>query len=146
MERYTIDALRAMLCRELDETVMRGIKTHQDLDIVKDTTEALKNLDEIEMSMLGSQGMGEYSQRSRAGNYARGNSYNYDGNSYLRDNMGDDGGNSRIYGPSMMERKYSRTGSKEEVLQELHQIIENATDEKVKNTVLECVAKMERLM
>jgi len=44
MDKYTIGALKAMLCKELDEAVVRGIKTHEDLDIVKDVAETLKNL------------------------------------------------------------------------------------------------------
>ena len=52
MEKYTIDALKAMLCKELDESVTKGIKTHDDLDIVKDLTETLKNLEEIEMNSM----------------------------------------------------------------------------------------------
>lgn len=52
----------------------------------------------------------------------------------------------RAYGPYMMARGYSGTGSKEEILQELHEIVENASDERVKNTVLECVSKMENMI
>lgn len=48
MDKYTIDALKAMLGKELDECVAKGIKSHEDLDIVKDLTTALKNLHKIE--------------------------------------------------------------------------------------------------
>ncbi len=161
MDRYTMEALRGMLCRELDEAVMRGIKTHQDLDVVKDATEAIKNLNEIEMNLMNespqmnmgmdmnrySQQNGNYARR----NYAQGNSYNYyDEGMFARGGNsradGGGGGNSRAYGPYMMARGYSGTGSKEEILQELHEIVENASDERVKNTVLECVSKMENMI
>ena len=82
MEKYTIDALRAMLCKELDETVTRGIKTHEDLDIVKDSTEALKNLDKIEKNLMErNDEMRGYSQR-RPMMYGY-----YDGNSYMNNEM-----------------------------------------------------------
>ena len=48
MDKYTIDALKAMVGKELDECVAHGIKTHEDLDIVKDLTMVLKNLKSIE--------------------------------------------------------------------------------------------------
>lgn len=164
MDRYTMEALRGMLCRELDEAVMRGIKTHQDLDVVKDATEAIKNLNEIEMNLMGESpemGMGmdmrKYSQQNSnyaRRNYAMDNSYNYydegmfarGGNSRGNGGGGGQGGSSRAYSPYMMARGYSGTGSKEEVLQELHQIVEEASDEKVKGAVLECVSKMEKMM
>ena len=158
MDKYTIDALKAMLCAELDDLVRRGIKTHEDLDIVKDATEALKNLEKIEKHHM-EEGLMEWAPEKysqRRGNYmmddfARRNSYNYydddmafrrGGNSGIRDG----GGNSRAYSPYMMARGYSGTGTKEEVMQELHQIIDTTTDEKVKSAVLECVTKMEKII
>lgn len=48
MDKYTIDALKAMIGKELDECVAHGIKCHEDLDIVKDLTMTLKNLHNIE--------------------------------------------------------------------------------------------------
>ena len=48
MDKYTIDALKAMLWKELDAAVERGIKSHQDLDIVKDAAQTIKNLMKIE--------------------------------------------------------------------------------------------------
>ena len=48
MDKYTIDALKAMVGKELDECVAHGIKSHEDLDIVKDLTMVLRNLHKIE--------------------------------------------------------------------------------------------------
>lgn len=48
MDKYTIDALKAMVGKELDECVAHGIKSHEDLDIVKDLTWVMKNLKDIE--------------------------------------------------------------------------------------------------
>ena len=145
MEKYTIDALKAMLCKELDESVTKGIKTHDDLDIVKDLTETLKNLEEIEMnSMAKTEEMRGYSQLN---SYARGNSYspyNYYNNSYARDDRNNTDV-SRAYNPYMMGN-YSMTGSKDEIIKELRQMAETTNNEKMKGTILECAAKMENMM
>lgn len=143
MDKYTVDALKAMLCRELDESVMRGIKTYQDLDNVKDTTEALKNLYKIEKLSMEEP---MYSQRGgQSGeNYAIGNSYMQ----YARaggQGGGQGGGSSRMYDPYMMERRYSGTDGKEQVIQELHRLMETTGDERLKSTLMECVGKMEKM-
>lgn len=144
MDKYTVDALKAMLCRELDESVMRGIKTYQDLDNVKDTTEALKNLYKIEKLSMEEP---MYSQRGgQGGNYAMGNSYM----AYARADgqgggQGGQGGNSRMYDPYLMERRYSGTDGKEQVIKELHRLMENTGDERMKSTLMECVGKMEKM-
>ena len=150
MDRYTIEALKAMLCRELDDVVRHGIRSHQDLDLVKDAADALKNLEELGMSSMDEYAdmgldMRKYSQRGN--NYRMRNSYNYyDEDSYARSMQGGQGGNSNRMYPSMMARGYSRTGNKEDILQELHEIVENTSDDKVKSAVLECVSKMEKMM
>ena len=135
MDKYTVDALKAMLCRELDESVMRGIKTYQDLDNVKDTTEALKNLYKIEKLSMEEP---MYSQRGGqdGGNYMMGNSYA---------RTGEGGGNPRMYDPYLMERHYSGTDGKEQVIKELHRLMENTGDERMKSTLMECVGKMEKM-
>ena len=150
MDRYTSEALKTILCRELDEYARSGIKNHQDLDIVKDLLESLKNLEKIEMnSMDMDSGMDEYNMRGgnsyRMGNYTRGNSYNnYTRNSYARGS--DMGGNNsyRYYDPYMMERGYSGTGTKEEIMKELHQMVQDTSDEEVKRSILDCISKMEK--
>ena len=48
MEKKTMDALHGMLSAELDDMVKHGITTHEELDIVKDLLQSLKNLHKIE--------------------------------------------------------------------------------------------------
>lgn len=159
MDRYMLEAADTMLCREVEDIIRRGISTHKDLDVIKDSFEALYYSNELKKS--GEGGMGEYSQRSYGmGNYAQGSSYaNYDMNSYARGGQGGrsnaqggggQGGNSNasylMYDPYMMARNrgYSGTGSKEEILQELQQMVKETSDEKVKSAVLDCISKMEQ--
>lgn len=149
MDKYIADAIEAMLCRELDDIVRHGIKSHQDLDDVKDSVETIKNLAKIESMggyIEGGIDMREYSQRGsnyRMGNYAQGNSYNnyYGRDSYARGDMG--GNPNRMYEPYMM-KGYSGTGSKEEILEGLHQMVKDTSDEKIKTAVLDCISKMEK--
>ena len=154
MEKYTIDALKAMICKELDESVTRGIKSREDLEVVKDLTESFKNLEKIEKYKKEQEeiemGMRGYSQRRN--NYAQGNSYYYDDMyNYMRGNSNTNNnrinrGNSDNFDPMMMRnRRYSRA-NKEEAIQELHKIAENATDEKIKDMVFDCISNMERMV
>lgn len=154
MDRYTMETLKTVLCTELDIIARRGINSHQDLDITKDLLESLRNLEEIEknsMNNLYEMGMGadmrKYSQRGnnyKMGDYSQGNSYNYyDGNSYARGNGGNPDGNSNRYYDSHMDRGYSGA-SKHEVVEELHQMVKNTSDEDVKKLILDCISKMEK--
>ena len=148
MDRYTIELLKTMLCRELDEIARQSITSHQDLDIVKDLIESLKNLEEIEMNSMElypepGMDMRRYSQRGS--NYRMGNSYNYyDGNSYARGEGGNNTGNSRMNEAYAMNRGYSGMGNKEEILKELRRMMQETSDDKVRSAILDCISKMEK--
>ncbi len=160
MEKKTIDTLRVMLCGELEEVTKKGSLTHESLDIIKDLLESIKNLGKIEefekekqsLEMMG------YSQRPMGGYYmddmyANGNSYArnqysmMDGGSYARGG----GGNSN-YGYNPMfnypmysgRRGYSRDDGKQEMIEELHEMMNKTSDEKIKMTISEAIEKMNR--
>ena len=137
MEKKTIDALRAMLCGEIEDIAKKGNLTHESLDILKDLIETEKNLGKIEhydKEKEESQAlmMPGYSQRKYYidADYQPGhmsyagptNSYGYGGrtvydvdrNSYMY--------MSPQYDQPMM-RGYSRTGSKAEMVEELKQMM-----------------------
>lgn len=157
MERKTVDALRVMICGELDEVAKQGTLTHESLDIVKDLLESLKNLkkiekleDEKEERMMG------YSQRSMGryyidGTYGNGNSYagnQYSMNSYARGGNSNAQGNSNygfypMYENSMYSgRGYSRHGEKHEIIEKLQELMNETNDEKVRNSISEAINKM----
>ena len=48
MEQKTMNALHGMLSAELDDMVKHGINNHEELDILKDLLQSLKNLYKIE--------------------------------------------------------------------------------------------------
>ena len=148
MERKTMDELRTMLCRELDEIAQKGTLSHESLDIVKDLTSSIKNLYRIEEYESSIDGM--YIQRGpiyTRGNSYRGNSYGYsydDGMSY--------GGNYRFYDPYMTFPMYARTGGysrtedKEKMLHQLKQMMNEASDEHIRSALSETIGKIESKM
>lgn len=169
MEKKTMETLRTMICGELDDIAKKGVINHEQLDILKDLLESAKNLEKIEKYQKEKDKEWEsmdrgYSQRkyyidadydpyNPMNSYAqggRGNSYGYsmgrvyDGGSYMN------GGNSYRYDPrydmpySMARggRGYSMTGSKEEMATELTQLMNEATDEKVRSAIQKALNEM----
>jgi hypothetical protein len=48
MEKKTMETLRTMICGELEDIAKNGIKSHENLDILKDLLDSAKNLEKIE--------------------------------------------------------------------------------------------------
>ena len=48
MEKKTMDTLRTMICGELEDIAKNGIKSHENLDILKDLLDSAKNIEKIE--------------------------------------------------------------------------------------------------
>lgn len=169
MEKKTMDTLRTMICGELDDIAKKGTLSHETLDILKDLLESAKNLEKIEKYQSEKEsewGMDQgYSQRkfyidadynpySPHMSYARGGR-GMDGNSYsYRDNRVYDGGRSyaggMYYDPRYdqgwsMRGGMSYTGSsKAEMIEELKQMMNEATDATVKNAISDAIAKMNK--
>lgn len=163
MEKKTMDALRAMLCGEIEEIAKKGNLTHESLDILKDLIETEKNLGKIEhfdKEKEESQALmiPGYSQRKYYidADYQPGghmsyagptNSYGY-GNSYGGRTVYDVDRNSYMYmSPQYdhsMARGYSRTGSKTEMVEELKQMMNETSDQTVKTAIQDAIAKMNK--
>lgn len=159
MEKKTMDALRAMLCGEIEEIAKKGNLTHESLDILKDLIETEKNLGKIEhfdKEKEESQALmiPGYSQRKYYidADYQPGghmsytgptNSYGYGGRTVY-----DVDRNSYMYmAPQYdhsMGRGYSRTGSKAEMIEELQQMMNETSDQAVKNAIQEAITKMNK--
>lgn len=170
MEKKTMESLRAMLCKEIEDIAQKGNLTHESLDILKDLIETEKNIGKIE-HYDNEKEMKEglipydagYSQRKYfidadyqpgMNSYARGgmgrNSYGMDG----RTVYDVDTGNSYTYYDPMrmpmyaMARGgnygYARTGSKEETMNELKELMNNTSDEKVRAALQEAITKMNK--
>ena len=134
--KSSFDELRMMLCKELDNISKQDSLNAQSLDYVKDITSSIKNIDKIKH--MEKEEMEGYSQR---------NSYAQGGNSYARGGRNSyDQGMSNYY-PYMgfnYARGYSRDGGKEEMIEEMRQLMQNAGDEYTRRTIMDCIEKLER--
>lgn len=135
MDKYTAEAIEGMLCRELDDIVRHGIKSHQDLDDVKDMVSILKHLEDMGLTSKNEMNIKRYNSYDGWGKGDDSSTY------YTHDDVGGKD-SSHTYGPYMM-RGYNRTGSKEEILEGLHQMVKDSSDEMVKSAILDCISKME---
>lgn len=166
MEKKTIDTLRTMICGELEDIAKKGVVNHEQLDVLKDLLDSAKNLEKIEKyqrekeeSEFNTMDRG-YSQRkyyidADYDPYGPANSYGgrgmTGGNSYGY-SMGrpyDGGSYSYRYDPrfdmpySMARgRGYSMTGSKEEMISELTQMMNESNDDKVRVAIQKAIGEM----
>ena len=93
MSKRTMDELRDMLCKELDEIAMKGQIAAGDLQTIHMLTDTIKNIDKIEMLDEGYSGDGEWTAR---GNYGR-DSRGYSGRMhYVRGHYSRDDGRDMI--------------------------------------------------
>lgn len=170
MEKKTMDTLRAMICREIEDIAKKGSLSHETLDILKDLVETEKNLvkiekyegekKEMEMGMDGGYSQRKfyidadyqpYSQRNSYGypdmsyarggqSYARGGQSYADGNSYMNSYM------YPMYDMPMYAnaRGYSRTQSPQEMAQELRTMMQETTDPALKTAISEVISKVEK--
>ena len=156
MEKKTMEALRTMVCGELDDIAKKGILSHEDLDILKDLLESAKNLEKIEkyqsekeekhMDMDRGYSQRKYYIDADYNPYRPSNSYAPRGGRPIYD-MGrsyDSGadymdGNSYIYyEPPYPKRGYSMA-SKPEMITELTKMMAETTDESVRKAITEAI-------
>lgn len=161
MDAKTKESLRAMLCEEIDAIAKKGNLTRESLDILKDLIETEKNIGKIEHyddEKKMKEGLvpyeGGYSQRKyfidadyqpgmgMGNSYMRGGRtvYDVDSNSY----MYMEPQRSMAGGNSMAMRGMSRTGSKEEMVKELHEMMNEATDAKVKEAIQKAITEVNK--
>lgn len=143
MKEKTIRDGTMMLCKEIDEIVGKGKLTAGDLDTLHKLTDTAKNLLKIEMLEGEGDGYSErgysrgdemYSERrdsmgrySRDDGYERGSSYARRGTHYVRGHYSREDG----MGAGMRETRggYSRADSKDRMMHEMGELMEEATEE-----------------
>ena len=139
MERKVMDTLHAMICGELEDIAKKGTLSHETLDVMKDLLESEKNIMKIKKYKKEEDAEWEmdrgYSQRKY---YIDADYEPYRGHSYGR---GDIYRDPRYDKPYM---GYSRAASKSEMVEELHQMMNETTDQSVKATISEAIAKMNK--
>ena len=172
MEKKTMDTLRTMICGELEDIAKNGIKSHENLDVLKDLLDSVKNLEKIEKYQHEKEERekemnfdmdGGYSQRKYyidadynpympPNAYARGGR-SYGMNNYTRDiNMSYMGDNSynRYYDPMYTQSSYAIQGGRysgagsSEAITELTKMMAEAPDEATKKVIADAITKLNK--
>lgn len=111
MNMKHLDALKDMLCEELEEITRKGELSAGDLDTAHKLTDTIKNIDKIQMLEDGDYsrtGEWEADMRGQDGSYGRGNSYANRGRHYVRGH-------------------YSRTDGRERMISDIEDMMQDAT-------------------
>lgn len=132
-----MESLKDMLCKELEEITMKGGLTAGDLDTVDKLTHSVKSIDTI-MAMEnpdsyrdgGNMRDGYYD----GGNYSRSYSARGRGSYARRDSRGRYMENSRMY----------RDTGKTRMVQMLHEMMDDAPDEKTRRAIDTAITQMEQ--
>ena len=132
--------LKDKLCKELDEIARKPEMGAGDLEIIHKLTDTIKNLDKIEMLEDG----GGYSQ---AGDWEiEGRAYNR-GNSYARrkrDSMGRYSRDGRMMRGGYRDgRMYSRAEAKEDMMEQMEDLMAQAGSEKEREAIRRCMNQLE---
>lgn len=125
--------LKEKLCDELEEIARKGELGAGDLEIVHKLTDTIKNLDKIEMLEDGGYSQtGDWEIEGRA--YNRGNSYarrkRDSMGRYSREGRGGRGG-------------YSRHDAKEDMMDQMEALMEQAGSEKEREAIRRCMNQLE---
>ena len=129
--------LKEKLCDELEEIARKGELGAGDLEIVHKLTDTIKNLDKIEMLEDGG-----YSQ---AGDWEiEGRAYNR-GSSYARRKRDSMGRYSRDWRDDRMmpNRMYSRADAKDEMMDQMEDLMNKAGSEREREAIRRCMNQLE---
>ena len=133
---HAIYELKDMLCKELEEYGEKGELTAGSLDVVDKLAHTIKNLDKI---------IDEYEEEEYSG---RGS---YDdgmgGRSYERDRMSYRGGSyARGRGRNARRDARGRYSRADDMIEQLHELMEDAPNEKTRVEMQKFITKMEGMM
>lgn len=121
----TLEDLRDMFCKELDEIARKPEMSAGDLDTAHKLTDTIKNIDKICI-------MDESCGYSQAGDWemtGRGNSY-----ARSRDSRG----------RYTSERMYSRGSSKEHMIEKLEEMLKDTYNDKERMAIRRCIDQLEK--
>ena len=121
----TLENLRDMFCKELNEIARKPEMSAGDLDTAHKLTDTIKNIDKICI-------MDESCEYSQAGDWEMTGR----GNSYAR------GRDSRDRYTS--EKMYSRESSKERMIEKLEDMLKETYNDKERTAILRCIDQLER--
>lgn len=131
--------LKERLCDELEEIANKGELGAGDLEIVHKLTDTIKNLDKIEVLEDGGYSQaGDWEIEGRA--YNRGSSYAR----RKRDSMGRYSRDGRMMRGGYRDgRMYSRADAKEDMMDQMEALMEQAGSEKEREAIRRCMNQLE---
>ena len=130
--------LKDKLCDELEEIARKGELGAGDLEIIHKLTDTIKNLDKIEMLEDGYSQAGDWEIEGRA--YNRGSSYAR----RKRDSMGRYSRDGRtIRGGYRDGRMCSRADAKDDMMDQMEALMEQAGSEKEREAIRRCMGQLE---
>ena len=166
MEKKTVESLRAMLCKEIEDIAKKGNLTRDSLDILKDLIETEKNIGKIEhydSEKEMKEGLIPYDAGYSQRKYYIDADYQPGGHSYARGMDGrvvydvDSGNSYAYYDPMRMPmysmrgdmgnsnmRGYSRHGDTQEMKKELNEMMNETQDVKVKDAIQKVLNEMNK--
>ena len=130
--------LKDKLCDELEENARKGELGAGDLEIIHKLTDTIKNLDKIEMLEDGYSQAGDWESEGRA--YNRGSSYAR----RKRDSMGRYSRDGRMMRGGYRDgRMYSRADAKDDMMDQMEALMEQAGSEKEREAIRRCMNQLE---
>ena len=133
MSRKALYDLKEMFCQEHDEIARKPEMSAGDLETVHKLTDTIKNIDKICMMEESDYSqIGDWEMEGR-GSYGRGNSY-----ARARDSKGRYMSNTRT-------ARYSRSGAKEMMVDQLEEMLESAGNDKERNAIRRCIEQIENV-
>ena len=130
--------LKEKLCDELEEIAKKGELGAGDLEIVHKLTDTIKNIDKIEI-MKEDGGYSQAGDWEMRGTYDRGSSYRR-----KRDSMGRYSRDGRtMRGGYRDGRMYSRADAKDDMMDQMEALMEQAGSEKEREAIRRCMNQLE---
>ena len=132
--------LKDKLCKELDEIARKPEMGAGDLEIIHKLTDTIKNLDKIEMLEDGGYSQAGDWEADMRGTYGRGSSYR----GRKRDSMGRYSRDGRtMRGGYRDGRMYSRADAKDDMMDQMEALMEQAGSEKEREAIRRCMNQLE---
>lgn len=136
------EKIKEMLCEELETIAKKGELTAGSLDTVDKLTHAIKSIETIiAMNEYNDDG---YSNRGSYDGNMNGNSYT---RRYTRDGSMDGGNSYARYGNVRRDSmgRYSRDEATDEIINRLHDIMNDTPNEQAKQEIRKLINKMEQM-
>lgn len=139
----SLENIKEMLCKELEEIARKPEMGAGDLEIVHKLTDTIKNIDKICMLEDGDYSEDGGWEMPGRGSYGRGSSYANRGRHYVRghysraDGYGDGGNRGG--------RGYSRDDGRDYMMEQMERLMQESDNEKERSIIRRCMTQLENV-